>query len=294
MLNVHETEENQVNPASSQDTADSDADQDFAVFDIETAPLDDELLRKLCPECKIPPHPGEFDPSSVKLGNIKDKAKIDAKIEEARHNHQIAVNSYDEMVATAVSEHFEKFKAEAALDATTGSVVAIGVTPCPIVGNGPGIISCESNNSLCNEVSGLKLFWRWVSQNMSMQCPMIGLNIHRFDLPFLVRRSWILGIPVPHGVRQGRYWNPLFIDLDAVWNFGATQKYIGLDALAKVFGIEGKAKGEFTLPSGEVVLVDGANFYKAWRRPECRKFAEDYLMGDLRIPAELAVRMGVV
>jgi hypothetical protein len=289
MLNVHETEENQVNPASSQDTADSDADQDFAVFDIETAPLDDELLRKLCPECKIPPHPGEFDPSSVKLGNIKDKAKIDAKIEEARHNHQIAVNSYDEMVATAVSEHFEKFKAEAAKYAETGSVAAIGISDQ----FGKRIIDCDGDAN--HEAAGLKYFWGVVQASwLVAKRPIVGFNIHGFDLVFLVKRSRILGVPVPFGVKQGRYWHPLFIDLMIEWECHRPGQMIGLDRLAMVCHIEGKAKGEFTLPSGEVVLVDGANFYKAWRRPECRKFAEDYLMGDLRIPAELAVRMGVV
>jgi hypothetical protein len=33
-----------------------------------------------------------------------------------------------------------------------------------------------------------------------------------FDLPFLIRRSWAWGVPVPM-VREGRFWSRQFIDL---------------------------------------------------------------------------------
>lgn len=263
----------------------------FAVFDIETAPLDDETLRRLCSPCDLPAHPGEFDPASVRCGNLggptSEKGK--AKIAEKRAEHAKALVEYGAVVEQAKADHFAKFKNKAALDATTGRVVAIGIMPCPIMGGGPGIISCDardSANSLCDEVSGLKLFWQWVGQNIDMQRPMVGLNTHGFDLPFLVRRSWMLGVPVPHGIRQGRYWNSLFIDLANVWTFGAYKEYIGLNDLAHAFGLEGKVE------EVDGVAVSGATFYELWRTN--RKVAEAYLMADLRIPSELAVRMGVV
>ena len=48
------------------------------IFDIETAPLRDDVIESLIPE---------FNPDSVKVGNLKDPAKIEEKIEQARDNH---------------------------------------------------------------------------------------------------------------------------------------------------------------------------------------------------------------
>ena len=74
-------------------------------FDIETGPLpESELLAMLPP----------FDASEVRVGNLKDEAKIAAKIAEAEVNHR------------------RDFIDRAALDATTGRVIAIGLlTPTP-------------------------------------------------------------------------------------------------------------------------------------------------------------------
>ena len=51
---------------------------DAIIFDIETAPLRDDVIESLIPE---------FNPDSVKVGNLKDPAKIEEKIEQARENH---------------------------------------------------------------------------------------------------------------------------------------------------------------------------------------------------------------
>jgi hypothetical protein len=48
------------------------------IFDIETRPRDEEKIRHIMPD---------FDADAVKVGNIKDPDKIEAKIEEARENH---------------------------------------------------------------------------------------------------------------------------------------------------------------------------------------------------------------
>lgn len=48
------------------------------IFDIETEPKAIELIESLAPA---------FKPESVKIGNLKDQDKIDAKIEDARQNH---------------------------------------------------------------------------------------------------------------------------------------------------------------------------------------------------------------
>jgi hypothetical protein len=254
----------------------AETDRDFAVWDIETGPLDDETLAKLCPPFEPPPHPGEFDPTAVKCGNLgADKAK--AKIEEKRKEHEAAVRDYAANCERLKVEHFAKFKANAALDATTGHVVAIGIRGC----SESFIIDCDDDA----EEAGLRWFWNDVDDFFRQNCPMVGFNTSGFDLPFVVRRSWILGVPIPHGVRQGRFWNPLFIDLMQAWTFGY-REFVSLNTLAAAFGLAGK------VDEVDGVAVSGAEFHRLWK--ENRKVAEAYLMRDLELPAELAVRMGVV
>lgn len=257
----------------------AETDRDFAVWDIETGPLDDDVLAKLCPPFEPPEHPGEFDPSAVKCGNLgADKAK--AKIEEKRREHEAAVRDYDVNCEKAKAEHFAKFKADAALDATTGHVVAIGYAGP----NGDGDpINCDGGPH--EEGDGLAEFWGRVVNCFINQRPMIGFNTSGFDLPFVVHRSWILGVPVPINVRVGRNWNPLFIDLMQYWNFWS-REYVSLNTLAAAFGLAGKVE------QVDGVAVSGAEFHRLWK--ENRKVAEAYLMRDLELPAELAVRMGVV
>lgn len=276
-------------PAAADDVGRVLSDLEFAVWDIETGPLADDVLDKLCPAFVPPPPPGEFDESAVKYGNTKDKDKRAAKLAECRADHAASVEGYAAKVEADRASHCLKFKEKAALDATTGRVVAIGTASS---GMGSAMIF-DGGATADDEEACLCRFWAWASSCLQTHRPMVGFNIHAFDIPFLRQRSWILGVPIPLGVMQGRYPNPLFIDLMKEWTCHQAGKLIKLDTVAKACGLNGKASGQFTLPSGEVVTVDGENFYKAWGRPECRKWAEEYLMADLRIPMELASRMGI-
>jgi hypothetical protein len=96
------------------------------VFDIETGPLPDEQLRPLCPDFVPPQHPGEFDPSAVKVGNLKDAAKIQEKIEAARLAHQDLINEFGRQVEQARAAHWAEFVSKTPLSALTGRVLAIG------------------------------------------------------------------------------------------------------------------------------------------------------------------------
>ncbi len=216
------------------------------VFDIETAPLDEDRLLEIAPV---------FDPGSVKLGNTKDPEKITAKIEACRKSH------------------YEQFFARAALSASTGQVLAIGYYDGPtqsfdVIGQGDN-----------DESDLLDLFWSsWLEDSR----PYIGLNIHDFDLPFLVRRSWILGVSVPPNVFDGRYFSSSFIDLRKLWLCGqrATDTKSSFDELARAFGTAGKPDG-----------LDGSQFAELWWSD--REKAVEYLREDVTQPAVWARAMGV-
>jgi len=180
-----------------------------------------------------------------------------------------------------VAEKFEQYRktawddfvGRAALSATTGRVLLIGVL------NNGGFHGFGKDGESAN----LAMFWDLVTDSLSLKIRIIGHNSNSFDLPFLSRRSWLLGVPIPREVRQGRYWNPLFIDTMEAWQFGA-REYTSLNDIGKFFGVGQKTEG-----------ICGGDFAKFWfGTPEERKTALEYNETDLRLTAAIAAKMGLV
>jgi len=224
------------------------------IFDIETGPLPEAQLARM-----IPP----FDPAAVKVGNIKDPGKIAEKIAEAE------------------ASHVADFTERAALDATTGRTVAIGclvfsgMQPCRTLGRAdaePVILGLNCEAFLVEE------FWKLITNGYTGLNLCIGFNSLAFDLPFLIRRSWALGVQVPTILRNGRYWHDNLIDLRDWWKLGDWQAKGSLDTISKHFGYAGK--------NG-----DGKNFHKLWETD--RVMAEAYLRNDLQMTLAVAQRMNV-
>lgn len=164
-------------------------------FDIETGPLPQDVLREL-----LPP----FDKASVKCGNLKDADKIAAKLAEAESDY---------------------YKCEdAALDATTGKVVAIGYA----------LNDGEVEILRGDEKDILESFWK-IAVPGGLR--VIGFNCLAFDFPFLMRRSWALGIKVPAWPRDGRYWSRYIIDLREVWQLGDRMAKGSLDSVSRHLGL---------------------------------------------------------
>lgn len=240
-------------------------------FDIETGPLPDERLREWLPEFEPPKHPGEFDPASVKYGNLKDAAKRADRLESAREDHAAAVANYERNVAVASEKHWLDFRIKAALSPITGRVLAIGVQSWPgretvIDGNG-------------SESHLLAVFWDEFAAGGAEKW--IGWNIFNFDLPFMIRRSWLLGVHVPSIRVQGRYWSPRFVDLMQEFSAGVWKDNVSLDVAARFLGV-GRKCG------------NGADFARLWNgTQEERQQAIDYLRNDLNLTAKVAERIGV-
>lgn len=250
------------------------------VFDIETKPLPlDEIKRILGPFEPSLKHPGEFDESAIKTGNLKDPLKISAKIEAAREEHASKVASFDRDLANAETNYWEKYlKDEAALKPATATVCAIGY-------EGEGKLITHDDTQF-SEAELIREFWDVfrVFHRRAPQGNIVGFNCNGFDVPFLAKRSWILGIDVPFGVfTPSRYVGPVFIDLLDRWRCGDRREYIGLDSLCRAFGIPGKPDD-----------CTGALFHQFLGDPATYEVAIDYLRNDLRMHAGLARAMQVL
>jgi len=127
------------------------------VFDIETGPLAREVVD------------GYFNPHKVKLGALKDPKKIEKKIEEER----------------------ETFYERAPLFAHTGRVMALGYGYHT---EEEGLKVATQDETETDERGLVTKFWYLFHLVKTSHGNILGYNSHRFDLVFLKRRAWFLGI----------------------------------------------------------------------------------------------------
>lgn len=243
------------------------------IFDIETAPLSDSELREYCDPfdpSSIGQMPGEFDPSTVKCGNIggPNSEKGKAKIEEARKLHEETRAGWTEKVKRSEAEYWDKIKNRAALSPETARVGAIGWAE----------YGGEINAEIAPESDLITSFWNRVTVQMTRGKEVVGFNSNHFDIPFLVRRSWILGIRVPPLFAYNNRLKPLFIDLLDVWRCGNYQDAIKLSKLASLLGVEGKYQG-----------LDGSLFHELLAIDPVA--AREYLVSDIRITISIFERL---
>lgn len=175
-------------------------------------------------------------------GNIKDPEKIRASIAGKR----------------------ESWLDKLALDAVTGSVCAIG-----IITDAEPVITLASETT---EELLIKSFWLSFMAH-SERSQFIGFNIFKFDLPFLIRRSWKLGIPIPIGIRSGRYFGDSLIDLMEIYQLGNRMDFISLDTVSKFLGV-----GEKT--------GNGKDFHKLSTDEQ-----RTYLANDLRLTKAIGEKL---
>lgn len=189
-----------------------------------------------------------FMPKFEAPSNYKDEAKIHAYIAEKQ----------------------KEWKAGAALDPMTARVLAIGL----LIDDSFVLISEPATEAIM-----LHEFWDSITDGFNDIHRLIGFNCNLFDLPFMVRRSWKLGVKVPEALREGRYWARQIVDLREVWQLNDRQAHGSLDTIAKHLGVGAK--------SG-----NGADFAKLWK--EDRDKAVAYLKNDLQLTAAIAQKLGVI
>ena len=255
------------------------------VFDIETMPLDEATIRERAAPFVPPEHPGEFDHKSVKVGNLKDPAKIQAKIDEAEFAHSQAVQFYQTDCIKLEEAYWNKTIERAPLCPNLGRVLAIGIG----LADGTNHYLCLNDATDANEAGMLDQWWcEFYLPAIKMGYEMIGHNIHDFDVPFLVRRSWMLGVDVPTSVWHGRYLTGHFIDTIHQWKCGSKMsemtKDAGLDDLGRFLGLGGKTEG-----------MNGGDFHRLYfGTVEERNQAMHYLANDVELTRSVARRLGLL
>ncbi len=243
------------------------------VFDIETGPLPEEKIRPLLPpfDSYIAP----FDQAAVKVGNLKDKDKIAAKIADARLAHAASVAG----LADKQAAHEQDFFSRAALSALTGQVVAFGLKTDEGTKSIFHVSNANPPNPIHDEFWLLQTFWAAYEETVGDTWA--GFNIFGFDLPFLIRRSWLCGVSVPDSIIRDKWWPACFIDLLDVWRCRNRGEYVKLDDLAKAIGLPGKPDG-----------INGGDFARLL--VEDPPTAMAYLNNDLDMTWAVATTLQVV
>ena len=239
----------------------------FTIFDIETAGIRDAALALAEPFKPFEPLP-PFDPKAVKTGNLKDPDKIAAKIRAEEEAYPQRAKEHEAAYEKARIEYQAKIVSRAALNALTGRVVAIG-----IIGDNCARILSGGEKEILTE------FWTLFATTTT---PFVGWNSNNFDVPFLMRRSWALGVVAPN-VYQGRYLDKRFIDLMEVFACGEYGYKAKLDDVAHFLGAEGKYDGGCT----------GETFAQMWESGDLadREMARAYLQADLNATKAIAEKL---
>lgn len=254
------------------------------VFDIETGPLPIDAIKQRLPsfDRSTVKHPGQFDPESVKTGNLGPE-KAAQKIADAKAKHEQAVANYEADLLAAEFDHWQKIYDRAALSAVTGQIVAIGYQ-----GNKTVIQTIASGTT---EANLLRCFWQQYQSARAESRKLIGFNIREFDLPFIAQRSWMLGVTVPATLLTATgYLDSAFVDLRDRWRlgkFGGSGEGLGtLNAICRSCGLPGKPTDE----------CDGKNFaeFLLSEDPGKQALAIAYLESDLQNTYTLADRLGVL
>ena len=188
--------------------------------------------------------------ATIKWGALKDPVKRQKKLDAA-------IEAFDAGDGCALSP-------------MTGQVLVIG-----LVKGGKDVEFIHGGT----EADMLCEFWREVDVLFG---PVIGFNSNSFDVPFLVKRSWILGVDIPVKSLEDalRRYPQHWMDLRERWNWGDKYAPGKLSVICGTLGITVKDSP-----------VDAAVFWLHWaKEPET---CLEYLRQDVEAVRQFAGRIGV-
>ena len=196
-------------------------------------------------ETEANPEALDFMPEPTAPGNYKDPEKIAAYIAEKKAEQA----------------------SSAALDADYGKIIAVSMQ----VGIDADPEVFLTGDPLCEtEADILRHFWNAFQICQGRSC---GYNIIGFDLPYLLRRSFDLGIQVPVFPVLAKYRTEPTIDLMGIlYNWGTAK---GLKWICKRYGIKNDLPD---LDGSQVASMD-------------RETLRAYAKNDVKLVVELYKRM---
>jgi len=221
----------------------------YLAFDIETIPQPD------LPEGVKP----EFDPESVKLGNVKDPEKIKVKLEEAEQQFE--------------SDLIKKMS----LDPDLCEVVAFACFP---EGEKVDFYADDNEHDEDTEYEIIHEAWDQIRTAYNTRIPIVSYNGIGFDLPVLFHAAIRLDIPLSPTMYLDltrKYDNKVHYDLMQILAGWDRTKWKPLDFYLKLFGVGGKSES-------------GSQVYEMWKAKEYEKIRE-YCKQDVLMTAKLFDRI---
>jgi 3'-5' exonuclease len=170
-----------------------------------------------------------------------------------------------------------------ALDGDFGRVLTVGVI---VEQEGQiihrGLLGRERQTMMfhLDEARTLRAFWKLLKGFNLRHDQIIGHNLFDFDLPFLYKRSVIQRVRPAVELPFTRYRSQPIFDTMHQWNKWSPRKFVSLDRLARVLGLESsKRQG-----------VDGGRVYEKFCEG-CHQEIADYCMRDVELVREIYYRM---
>lgn len=176
-------------------------------------------------------------------------------------------------IREAIAAKKKAWMEDAALSALTGTILCIGLK----------FETGERKMLMGDEAQILREFFTIISDQKEVTggaTIYLGYNNFEFDNVYICRRAWLLGVPVPRWIRNGRYWHSAFQDIRATWQLGdRTASTGGMNGLAKALGVQQKTGS-------------GRDFGKLWQSD--RNAAIAYCLTDLDITEAIGIKMGII
>lgn len=176
-------------------------------------------------------------------------------------------------------EQFRKL----ALTGDYGRVLAVGI----IIERGGetlhcGVLGRERQSMLFHLDEGrtLRAFWKLLKGFDPRRDLIVTHNGISFDLPFLYKRSIIHRVRPTVELCFARYRSQPLFDTMCEWNKWDVRKFISLDELARILGLE-SSKGNG---------IDGAHVYDRFCEG-CHEEIAEYCLRDVKLTREIYYRM---
>lgn len=181
----------------------------------------------------------------IETGKASDYALFEPEYKEPRVTKTGAIHASDK----SIEEQKKDWEDKCCVSPITGRIIMIGDIfikdyEC----------AYESNDN--EEHNLLKYFWNRYNKADFV----IGFDIKRFDLPFIIKRSWKYRLDVPNLIDKRGYFESKILDLREILACGEWQPKGSLNDYCKFFGLEEKEKGV------------GENFEKIWQLDKPKAF----------------------